>query len=214
MEEKIILIRHGQSIGNLNRVYLGHTNLDLSERGYRQAKSFSDFFVENYKVDKIYSSDLIRAYNTVVPVAENLNLEIVKDKNLREIYAGLWENQEFDSLAVKFKDTYGKWLTDIGNAGCDGGETVRELKDRIINRLYEIAEENPGKDILIGTHATPIRIVKCIFSGLPLDEMHNVEWAYNASLTHLTYENGKFEIKDYNIHSYLGEVVKFPSSKV
>ena len=210
----IYLVRHGESLGNSKHIYLGHTDLDLSERGYRQADCFSEFFVKNYKVDKIYSSDLIRAYNTVLPIAKKLNIEIIKDKNLREIYAGLWENQEFDSLAEKFSETYGTWLTDIGNAKCDGGETVKELKERIINKLYEIAEKNQDKDILIGTHATPIRIVKCIFSGKPLDEMNTVEWAYNASLTHLTYENGKFEIKDYNIHSYLGEIVKLPSSKV
>ena len=210
----IYLVRHGESIGNSKKIYLGHTDLDLSERGYKQAELFCDYFTKNYKVDKIYSSDLIRAYNTVLPVAKKLNLEIHKDTQMREIYAGLWENKEYQYLIEKYSETYNQWLTDIGNAKCDGGETVKELKDRIIKRLYELAEENKDKDILIGTHATPIRIIKCIFSGFPIDEMHNVDWAYNASLTHLTYKNGTFEIVDYNIHSYLGDYVKLPSSKM
>ena len=117
----LYLIRHGESLGNKTRTYLGHTDLDLSEKGYMQAECASRYILSNLKIDKIYSSDLIRAYNTVLPVAKALNLEITTDKDLREIYAGYWENQKYEYLMEKYADTYNSWLTDIGNAKCDGG---------------------------------------------------------------------------------------------
>ena len=66
MEEKIIIIRHGQSIGNLKRIYLGHTNLGLSELGAEQAEIAARYF-KNEKISAIYSSDLDRAYYTALP---------------------------------------------------------------------------------------------------------------------------------------------------
>lgn len=210
----LYLVRHGQSIGNLNKTFLGHTDLDLSETGYLQANCVSEYIVNNLKIDKIYSSDLIRAYNTVLPVAKALKMEIIKDERLREIKAGLWENQSYEYLIENFGDSYNRWLTDIGNAGCDGGESVQDLKLRIMDRLKEIAEENPDKNILIGTHATPIRIAHCTISGNPLSEMHNTPWAFNASLTHIEYIDGAFNIVEYGKKSYLGDLITQPSSKV
>lgn len=210
----LYLVRHGQSIGNLNKTFLGHTDLDLSEAGYLQADCVSDFIINNLKIDKIYSSDLIRAYNTVLPVAKALNIEIIKDDKLREIKAGLWENKRYDYLIENFGESYNRWLTDIGNAGCDGGESVQDLKIRIMNRLKEIAEENPDKNVLIGTHATPIRIAHCTISGNPLSEMNNTPWAFNASLTHIEYKDGTFKMVEYGRTSHLGDLATQPSSKM
>lgn len=210
----IYLIRHGESLGNKARTYLGHTDLDLSEKGYMQAKCASEYIINNLKIDKIYSSDLIRAYNTVLPVAKTLKLEIATDKDLREIYAGYWENQKYEYLMEKYADTYNLWLTDIGNAKCDGGESVKDLQKRFMNKLEEIAKSNPEKNVLIGTHATPIRITNCTVSGLPLSEMHNIPWAYNASITHLEYKDGKFSLIDYGKSSYLGALENPPSRKM
>ena len=210
----IYLIRHGESLGNKAKTYLGHTDLDLSERGYKQAECACKYILSNIKIDKIYSSDLIRAYNTVLPVSKALNLKIETDKDLREIYAGYWENQKYEYLMEKYKDTYNSWLTDIGNAKCDGGESVKELQQRFMHKLEEIAISNPGKTVLIGTHATPIRITNCTVSGLPLSEMHNIPWAYNASFTHIKYANGKFELIEYSNSSYLGELENSPSHKM
>ena len=54
---KLIFLRHGQSIGNLERRLLGHTDLDLSELGYRQAESAA-YALKDEKIDFIYSSSL------------------------------------------------------------------------------------------------------------------------------------------------------------
>lgn len=210
----IYLIRHGESLGNKTHTYLGHTDLDLSEKGYIQAELACKYILNNLKIDKIYSSDLIRAYNTVLPVAKELNLDIIADKDLREINAGFWENKKYDYLIENFRETYNLWLTDIGNAKCDGGESVKDLQNRFMKKLEEIALANPDKNVLIGTHATPIRITNCTVSGHDLSEMHNVPWAYNASLTHIEYTDGKFKLIEYGLSSYLGDLANPLSKKV
>ena len=61
----IYIIRHGESLGNKNRKFLGHTDLDLTDLGYAQALKTAECLA-SVPFDRIYSSDLIRAYNTAL----------------------------------------------------------------------------------------------------------------------------------------------------
>lgn len=191
---RIILIRHGQSIANLERVYAGHTDIDLSELGKVQAQKTAEYVADKYKIDKIYASDLKRAYNTAKPISDSLKIEIIPDERLREIFAGEWEGLKFDYLMEEYKDEYGVWKNDIGNARCTGGESVKELAERILAKITEIAKENDGKTVVIATHATPIRSMQCLWQGMSFDDMKDVAWVSNASVTEAIYENGEFSI--------------------
>lgn len=205
-ETKLLIIRHGQSIGNLERRFLGHTDLDLSELGYKQAEIVAEY-LKNEKIDAVYSSDLKRAYNTVKPIAECRDLKIKTSKNLREIYAGEWENGDYEYLSQNFSCEYEKWKTDIGNAYCNGGESVIELQDRVYEEVMKIAIENIGKTVCIGTHATPIRTLYAKIEGIKKDDMYKVPWATNASVTTVLYSNGNLKMVKYAEDEFMGENV-------
>ena len=200
---KLIIVRHGQSMGNLVDKFLGHTDLDLTEKGYLQASLVADY-LDGIEIDKIYASDLKRAYNTVVETAKRKGIEIIPEKGLREIFAGDWENMGFDDLKNTYVEDYSVWLNDLGNARCTNGESVAELQERVCSTLAEIAENNPGKTVLIGTHATPIRVFYAKWNGFSLDEIKNIPWAPNASVTVAEYEDGKFVVGEYGKNDYLG----------
>ena len=96
----LIIVRHGNSVGNFKRIFIGQTDWGLSELGEEQVKRTTEY-LKQFKIDKIYSSDLCRAYDTVLPTAEHLGLEIHKMEGLREIYAGEWEQKPFTEIAEK-----------------------------------------------------------------------------------------------------------------
>ena len=201
---QLILIRHGQSIGNFTRHFLGHTDLDLTQTGYEQARITAKY-LENEKIDVVYSSDLIRSVNTVTPIAEMRGLEIIKSRNLREIFAGDWENTHVERLCDEFSADYDVWKHDIGNSVCTNGESFIELQKRVLAEVTKIAEENLGKTVCIGTHATPIRSLNAAWSGIPKDGVKDIPWATNASITRAVYENGKFELISYGEDEFLEE---------
>ena len=198
----IYLVRHGQSLGNLHRRFLGHTDLDLSEFGYMQAEKVADYF-DSIHIDALYSSDLCRAFNTVKPIADRKGLCIIPRTRLREINSGKWENNEFDYLKTQFAQDYGVWLTDIGNAVCTGGESVAHLQERVAVELQAIAKAHDGQNVVVGTHATPIRAMTCLLRGLPITEMKNIPWVANATITKVIYDNGVGKIDSYEINSHL-----------
>ena len=66
---KLYLFRHGQSKANLNNVFLGQHNMDLTENGICQAKLTAKY-LKDIPVDVIYSSDLTRAHETAKETAK------------------------------------------------------------------------------------------------------------------------------------------------
>lgn len=205
MSCKIYLIRHGQSLGNLNNVFLGHTDMDLSPLGYKQAEICCEFLATK-GIDIIYSSDLLRAYNTSRPLCNALNKEAVKSENLREIYAGEWEGKTFDFIRENYKEAFDVWHNDIGNAEINSGESVKQLYERVSAEILKIAENNDGKTVAVFTHATVIRTLYCFCGNMPLSEMKNINWCPNASVSEVIYSNKKFTMPVYGNNEFLGNI--------
>ena len=141
----IIFIRHGQSEANLGRVFAGHFDAPLSSLGHEQAKKTAGAVASKFHIDKIYASDLSRAYDTGKYLAELLNIEIIPDKNFREIFAGKWEGQRVEDIIENYAEDFGVWKSDIGNSRPTDGESMRELGERIFARVKEVVAENEGK---------------------------------------------------------------------
>ncbi len=198
---RFILIRHGESQANLEKRFAGWWDVPLTEKGTLQAKLTAKYVTETYSIDKIYSSHLQRAYNTALEISKITGVEVVKDEALAEIQAGEWEEKTFEELNEKYVDTYAEvWKKDLGKAVCDGGESVSHVGERTYNFLEKIAKENVGKTIVIATHATPIRTVICLMQNI---EVKNSVWASNASVTEVTYNDGKWEIVDFSHDEHL-----------
>lgn len=199
----IYLIRHGESLGNIQRRFLGHSDWDLTELGHRQAACTAELFRE-IPVDAVLSSDLLRAYHTAAPIAAQKGLSIETDRGFREIFAGQWEGKLFSDLEVLFEPEYTVWKTDIGRAHPDGGESVLQLHERVYGALLRAVRKHEGKTIVIATHATPIRVLLTGISGRPIEEAAATPWVSNASVTRLEYENGEFRIAYSDRHDHLG----------
>ncbi|MCQ2433561.1 MAG: histidine phosphatase family protein [Clostridia bacterium] len=187
MSTKLILIRHGQSCANLTHTFGGQDDLPLTDLGRTQADCAKEYLM-NTHIDAVYASDLIRAFETAERIAEPHDLPVIPEKNLREIYAGEWEGVPFDELPERYPEDFGLWLSDIGLSHPTGGESVAELQARIRGALEEIIAKHPGETVLIGTHATSIRVMMCHWMGKPLSEMKNIPWVPNASITTILYE--------------------------
>lgn len=190
----ILLVRHGESTGNRERRFVGHTDADLTEKGVLQAKATAEYIARHYRVDYVYASDLTRAYRTGKAIADACALPIEKDSRLREVYAGIWENMIFDELAEQYTEPFRVWTQEIGVAQCTGGESVKELTQRVLNALTDIAQRHPGKTVAVACHGTPIRAMQCVMSGQPLSQMKDIPWVSNASVTEIVYDQGTWRI--------------------
>ncbi|MBR2908260.1 MAG: histidine phosphatase family protein [Clostridia bacterium] len=211
---RFILVRHGQSQANAEERFAGHYDAPLTEHGHAQARATAQYVVGHYKIDAIYSSDLLRAYHTGKPAADLLGIEIIPDEGLREIFEGEWSGKKFLDLPIDHPEDFYVWRTDIGHARCTGGESTAELLVRVRAALERIAGENDGRTVLITTHATPIRVMQTFAEKGSLEEMQNVPWVTNASVSELLYDNGEWRFTRVSYDEHLGELKVAPPRNV
>lgn len=204
---KLILIRHGMSKSNAEKTFTGQGDTPLNETGELQAKLTAKYIIDNYKPDIVYASDLQRAFRTGEETAKLAGVDIIADKNLREIKAGEWEGLTFEELSERYGKEYDTFVHDIGNAACSGGENVKQLAKRVTKEIRKIAKENDSKTVVIATHATPIRAAMCVLQNRPIEDMKDIPWVSNASVTVLNIDGGNAEFEKISEDAHLAELV-------
>lgn len=204
---RLVLIRHGQSEANRVSGFTGQSHIPLSELGRRQAEKTAEYVAKNYNIDAIFSSDLLRAYETGVALSKQLDMmEIHSDSGLREIFAGLWEGLLFAEIPEKYPEDFRNWKEHIEYCKCTGGEAVYEMHERILKRILEIAKENDGKTVAVTFHSTPIRALAAYIKDGSIDNMEEVPWPTNASVTVVDVENEKMTMPLYAYDDHLADV--------
>ena len=188
---RLVLIRHGESVFNLERKYSGQLDVPLTEKGVLQAQKTADYILENYKIDAVYSSDLSRAINTAKPISDPLGLEIKTDPRLREIYAGQWQGLYFADVGVIYKEEYENYKADKENARTLGGEGMQDVMKRTVESVLEIANANDGKTVLISTHNGPLMSLEVPLLNISLNDIYSLS---NNSITEIEYSDGKFKL--------------------
>ncbi|MBQ8409814.1 MAG: histidine phosphatase family protein [Clostridia bacterium] len=202
-------------MANQEKSFGGQHDYPLTELGRTQAEKCAEALKNEsaYKIDRIYASDLKRAYDTAVPISRALGLDIIPTSRLREIFAGKWEGMPFVEIDKEYGEDYRIWRTDIGRARCTGGESVKELSERVLAALADIASENEGKTVCIATHATPIRAVCAAAAKIESADMAKIPWVANASINVFDYEDGRFVPIDVDNYRHLGDLAtKLPSN--
>jgi phosphoserine phosphatase len=162
MPTKVILIRHGETVWNLERRYLGITDIGLNDTGVKQAQKVKDAVVLE-RVDKVYSSDRKRARDFAALVFGDIDVEALPA--LREIEFGAFEGLTYEEIMKYYPNVYTAWIKDPLSASIPCGESVRDVRHRVMNAIDRIVGQNAGKTVAIVTHAGPIAIVTQELSG-------------------------------------------------
>ena len=200
----VIMVRHAQGEGNLKGEFHGQYPSDLTPLGITQAECTAKF-LKDYPIDIAFASDIPRAFSTAKIIAEKHGVSVIKEEGLREIHGGVWEQMLFDDIVVKYPEEYAVWKNDLGNCTCPGGESVRHLAARVKDTVERLVKENGGKTILMGTHATPSRVMGCVWKGIDITEIVTLKWVPNASVSIVKYnsETLEFEVVEYAFCEHL-----------
>jgi len=161
---RVLLIRHGQSQGNAERRFGGHTQTPLSALGQRQAEATARVLSVE-PITAIYASDLPRAVETAAPLARLLNLEITETDAFRERSVGHMEGLTFEEAAQKFPEEYAALLRRDFEHVLLGGESYRQLLDRAAQALDRAIAENAGGTVAVFSHTGTIGILALHLMG-------------------------------------------------
>ena len=160
----VLLIRHGQSRGNAERRFGGHTATPLSARGRNQAQATA-LKIKSESVTAIYSSDLARAMETARPLSNLTGLPVQGTGAFRERSVGVMEGLTFEDAAQQHPEQYAALLRRDFEHVLSGGESYRQLLDRAREKLDEIIAQNHGGKIAVFSHTGTICILALHLMG-------------------------------------------------
>ena len=199
---EIYVIRHVQAEGNLYRHMQGHWDGDVTPVGRRQRDLLALRF-KDIPVDAVYSSDLCRARFTASAITKYHDLPIQCDTRLREIDIGPWEGVPFGNILWEQPEQFEAFVHDPEHFYQPGAETFHAVQDRATAALYEIAERNPNRTVVITTHGVAICCMLTKLLGLSLNARETVPIFHNTGFAHLTYADGRFTVDTLNDASHL-----------
>ena len=169
-------MRHSEVLEEYQGKYNGHIDIGLSLKGKTQAKELA-LKLQTKKFDRVYSSDLLRAKETLA--AFSLTQEIVYTKNLREKSWGRHEGKSFQEIedeGIKYKN-FDQWIKAL-----DGEEIETYIKN-IKNYFYETIFKSDGKNILVLTHSGVIKTLLHLTQNITLEEAFSTKLPYSSYIT-------------------------------
>ena len=189
---RIYLVRHGETEWNKVQRSQGCGNdIPLSIDGIKQAQAVAKW-LSTEKIDMIFSSTLLRAYETAVVISKYHNLEVVKCNEFTEINFGEWEGMCFPDIKEKYNDIYNIWRNTPHLAEIPGAESIVALRERSMNKLLEIIKENPDKNILVVSHGISIKVIVTAIMDMDIGNIHRIRQD-NTAINIFDYENNVFD---------------------
>ena len=187
---QILLIRHGQSLGNAEGRFGGHTDTPLSARGRKQAKATAEI-LSTEKLTAIYASDLARSLETAAPLSKLTGLQVTRAAEFRERSVGVMEGLTFEEAAAQHPEQYAALLQRDFEHVLLGGESYRQTLDRAARKLDEAIARHRGGRIAIFTHTGTICILALhIMGALDAPELKPV-WIHSSNCG-----ISRFELRD------------------
>ena len=156
MDKKVIyFIRHGEDDKSFRGGWSIH---GLTEKGIKQSEKLAEYLYENYKIEKIISSDLNRAKQTTEIIKLKLNIPVEYTEKLREMNNGYLAGMRNEEAEKEYPGVYYNTLQ--MNQKYPGGESPEEFYNRVIKDFEYILKNNKKyKNIGIVTHAGVINII-------------------------------------------------------
>lgn len=163
-------VRHAQSVWNEAGLVQGQSEAPgLTDAGRAQAAQLAEQLAD-CGAGVVMSSDLRRAMETAQPIAHRLSVPLVADRTLRERALGDAEGRPVELLtpAVSGHD----WKTVVDpDARPAGGESMRELYERVALRLGEFRRSPHAAAMVVVTHGGFLRTAKACLDGTPVASM-------------------------------------------
>jgi len=192
----VYLLRHGETAWNAdNNRYCGRTDIELTEKGLRQAQIVREQ-LEGIEFTGVYSSPLQRAYTTAKIAS---GVDVIKDERLIEADFGTWEKKTRAEFIAEDPKRWNDWVQDPATAKAGGtGETGMEVVRRVDHFFTELLAKHDSGQFMVVAHNGVNRLYMAYKLGMPLRNYRQLV-QLNAAITQFTLdEQGIFTLQFLN----------------
>ena len=151
MPTTIVLVRHGETAWNREKIFRGVYDISLNENGRAQAGHLAKALAWR-DIDVAYSSPLSRATETAQLVLAPHGIEAAVREDLRDFNYGRWTGLKDEAVARKWPQEHTLWTAAPHEIRPPGGDTLQEVFDRAVACVEEIAQKHAGQTVALFAH--------------------------------------------------------------
>lgn len=159
---KLILVRHGQSLWNLENRFTGWVDVPLTAKGEEEARKAGSR-LKGVKIDVAYTSALSRAQRTLTLMLETMgvNVPVIRDQALNERHYGDLQGMNKDDLRKQFGDEQVKIWRRSYDTPPPNGEALKNTADRTLPFFERciMGDIRQGKNVLVVAHGNSNRSI-------------------------------------------------------
>ncbi|NQT57155.1 MAG: histidine phosphatase family protein [Desulfobacteraceae bacterium] len=163
-----MLVRHGETAWNRDKIFRGIHDIPLNDNGREQAKLAAKTLI-SYKIDFAYTSPLSRAAETARIVLEPHNVEASIHEGLLDFDYGNWTGQKDEDVAKKWPKEHAAWGSRPDSLRIPGGDTLKEVFDRAFGCMEELAQKHDDQTVALFAHRVVNKLLVIGTLGLGLD---------------------------------------------
>lgn len=202
---RLLLVRHGESVGNVEHRIQGQLDSPLTDRGKRQAEAIASRVALEGNIDALYSSPLRRALDTARAIGRRVGLEPSLVDDLMEINVGEITGMHWEEFASRWPEKASH--VDAGSDGYrwPGGESQQELAERAARVMDKITRSHGSGTVVVVSHSGTLRFaVAHLMRGTEFG--HQDHRFDNCTITEVVLDNGTSSIACANDSSHLAEI--------
>ncbi|PWJ44152.1 histidine phosphatase family protein [Sediminitomix flava] len=200
----ILLARHGETDWNKNNYFSGRANIELNEKGQRQAQMLGRYIGSHWQPSTLYTSPFDRAINTGKYIADTFELQSQQLPLLVDIDYGIWQAKLHKEFREKHPDQWLMWLEHPERYVFEDGESLQDVQVRARNIIQKIEKSHESETVVLIGHDCVNRLLMLEFLGLPLSAYRKVIQG-NGCLNVVKIVNGAYVIVSMNERAFLGE---------
>jgi broad specificity phosphatase PhoE len=177
---RILLIRHGQtawnagaSLSSTGERFRGRTDLPLDRVGQAQAHALSVRLTDE-PIAAIYTSPLLRARQTIAPLATRRSLPVQSHESLLDIDYGHFQGLTHSEAKSSYPELYAAWRKTPNRVRFPGGECLSDVQARLQTLLDDLVARYPGQTVILVAHQIVNKVLACMLLGLDLDKIWRI----------------------------------------
>ena len=199
---KILLIRHGQTDWNKAGRWQGHADIPLNDLGKEQARHLAKRLA-TWSIDAFLSSDLKRAYETAVIVANPHKLQIQSDPIWRERHIGELQGLTGETGRKKYPEVWAR--SENGILEPPNGETFSEMQARAMTAFNQLLALYQNGTIVVVSHGQLLHVLLAQVMGIEAGHYGRFSMRGNTGLSVIEVESNRQFVTRINDTAHLEE---------